>query len=277
MKTRTFCSFLIFCALIACAVPVVQADDIAVANESVDEAVRLYNHADLAIASGDYEGALEMLNQALALNTSQFVSSGARGYALLDKSKVLIELGDFENALGVIDEALALEETDKLWNNRGYVLYRLGRYDEAVSAYNTAIKITPDYTVALINKGDAQMALKDYTGAIASYNAAFASDAEANDLSFAQKAITGKDLGDAYAAVGNYPAAIAAYKDSLGNDPGNAETTAALERAQQQADTGTMVFVAGGMAVLVIAGLGAYYLLKKKGAEPAEEKGKKKK
>lgn len=263
MKSSTFCSLLVLCALLSFILPVVQAADTG-STGPTDEAIKLYNRADQYINVGDYKNALPLLEQALALNTTEFVASGARQYALLDKSKAQIELGDYSGALATIDQALVFEETDKLWNNRGYVLFRLAKYDEAVTAYDRAIKITPDYTIALINKGDALMKLSKYQNAIDAYTAAFAADAQANDLSIPQKAKTARDTGDAYAALGKYPEAIVAYKSSLTNDPGNADTAAALARAQQQADGATWILIAGVIAVIIVGGIAAYYLMKKK-------------
>ncbi len=272
MKPRTLYSLIILIALLLCMVPAVLAAEND--TKSLDPAVALYNRAAQYVNGGDYQNALPLLDQALAMNTSQFVSSGARQYALLDKSKVQIELGDYNGALATIDQALALEETDKLWNNKGYVLFRLGRYDEAVTSYNTAIKITPGYTIALINKGDALMKLTKYQGAIDAYTLAFASDVQANDLSFAQKAKTWNDMGDAYYAIGNYQGAIAAYTSVLTIDPENSDAAAGLARAKQQADAGTTMLVAV-ILVVIIGGAALYYVMQKRKVIPDKEKIKK--
>jgi len=264
MKSGTMCSLLILCALLACTIPAAFAAD--------DEAVKIYNRADQYINVGDFKNALPLLDQALALNTSEFVSSGARTYALLDKSKAQIELEDYNGALATIDLALAAEETDKLWNNRGYVLFRLGRYDEAVTAYTTAIRITPDYTIALINKGDALMKLRKYQDAIDAYTNAMASDTQTNDLSLTQKAKTYSDMGDAYAGLGRYDEAVTAYTASLVNDPGNAETSTALAQVRQQADAGTQLVIGAVIGILIIGGVAAYYLMQKKAAKPDQKK-----
>jgi len=265
MKTRHLGIILIIGALIACTIPFVHAAD--------DEAVTLYNKADILINGGDYRTALPLLDRALELNTSQFVSSGARLYTLLDKSKVQIELGDNSGALETIDLALAIEETDKLWNNKGYVLFLLGRYDESLSAYNRAIRITPKYTVALINKGDTLMKLRRYQDAVETYTFAFESDAPANDLTLTQKAKTWKDTGDAYYNLGKYQEAVSAYKGSLAFDPANTDATAGLARAQQKASEISPVFIIAAIAAVAIIGGAVYYLIKgKKAGKSQKEK-----
>jgi tetratricopeptide (TPR) repeat protein len=265
MKTRHLGIIVLVCALIACTIPFVHAAD--------DESVALYNQADRLINAGDYRAALSLLDRALELNTSQFVSSGARQYALLDKSKAQIELGDNSGALSTIDLALAIEETDKLWNNKGYVLFLLGRYDESLSAYDSAIRITPKYTVALINKGDSLMKLGRYQDAVDTYTLAFESDAPANDLTLSQKAKTWKDTGDAYYSLGKYQEAVGAYKNSLAFNPANADAAAGLARAQRKASEISPVLVVAAIAAVAIVGGAVYYLARRqKTAPPREEK-----
>ena len=265
MKNRHLGNILLICALIACTIPFVHAVD--------DEAVALYNQADRMINAGDYGTALPLLDRALELNTSQFVSTGARLYALLDKSKAQIELGDNSGALDTIDLALAIEENDKLWNNKGYVLFLLGRYDESLSAYNRAIRITPQYTVALINKGNSLMKLGRYQDAIDAYTLAFESDASANDLTLSQKAKTWKDTGDANYNLGKYQEAVSAYKSSMAFDPANTDATAGLARAQQKASEISPVFFVAAIAAVAIIGGAVYYLIKgKKAGKSQKEK-----
>ncbi len=256
MKTGTLCTILLFCVLLACTVPAVNAAEVQdVQQEPVDEAVQLYNRAD----------------KALAMNTSQFVSSGARTYALVDKSKAQIELGDYDGALVTIEQALTLEETDKLWNNRGYVLYKLGRYQESVNSYNVAIRITPEYTVALINRGDALMKLAKYQDALDSYYSAFRSDLNVDALTISQKTETWKNMGDAYVGLGKYQEAIKAYESSLMNDPKNSETAAALSNARQDADS-AMLFTAFLVIVILSAGAaGAYLFIRKRSMAPEKK------
>ncbi len=39
------------------------------------------------------------------------------------------------------------------WNNKGIALKDLGKYEEAIQAYDKAIEIKPDYHLAWNNKG----------------------------------------------------------------------------------------------------------------------------
>lgn len=271
MKTENYVSLVLVCAFLACMLPAVFAAD----DEPLDEAIQLYHRGDQYVRGGDYQNALIVLDQALALNTSQFISSGARQYALIDKSKAQSELNDYDGALQTIDTALSYEESDMLWYNKGYFLLRLGRNEEAVNAFNKAIKMKPDYEIALINRGNALLKLGKYQEAIDSFTAGLAADAPHNDLTLGFRAKTEKNIGDAYTALGKYPEAISAYKSSLVNDPGNAETTAALAKAQQQMDAANFLTYSAVIVILIACGAAGYYLMRKKADTPDKNDKKK--
>ena len=56
------------------------------------------------------------------------------------------------------------------WINRGYILYNLGRYDEELKAYQTAITLDPASPEAWFNKGYSLAGMKRYDEAIAAFN-----------------------------------------------------------------------------------------------------------
>ena len=57
----------------------------------------------------------------------------------------------------------------KAYYNRGMVCNKLGRYQEAIADYTTAIKINPDDADAYVNRGAAYDDLGRYQEAIADY------------------------------------------------------------------------------------------------------------
>jgi tetratricopeptide (TPR) repeat protein len=59
--------------------------------------------------------------------------------------------------------------TKAIWNNKGFALFKLGKLEEALKAYDKAIGIDPQYTYAWNNKGYAFKSL----GRIAEADAAF--------------------------------------------------------------------------------------------------------
>lgn len=263
METRWIFSVLLAGLFVSCIIPAVHAD----------ESTNLTNQAILLIHNGsnDYDRAIALIDRALAINSSEF---GGRGYALELKSYCLIQMGNYSAALATIDQALEFEESAVLWNNKGYILYKEGQYQDSVDAYTRALKLDPAYTVALINKGNSLMELKKYDEAVAAYTAAFTADKEVRALSVQQQVKSYNNLGDAYFQLGKYAESAAAYESALAAEPGNATATAGLAKASQQAQATTLVLIAGVVVMLLICGGAAYYFLKVKKAEPEKRPSK---
>ncbi len=58
------------------------------------------------------------------------------------------------------------------WNNKGFILYEMGKYEEAIQAYDKAIEIDPNYLLVWNNKGIALEKLGRYDEAAECYNKA---------------------------------------------------------------------------------------------------------
>jgi tetratricopeptide (TPR) repeat protein len=56
------------------------------------------------------------------------------------------------------------------WINRGYILYNLGRYDDELKAYETAISLDPSNADAWFNKGYSLAGMKRYDEAITAFD-----------------------------------------------------------------------------------------------------------
>lgn len=73
---------------------------------------------------------------------------------LMDKGYSLTELGRMEEALQAYDSAIALKpDYAWAWARRGRTLRVLGRYQEALSCYDHALEIQPQYAFAWNGKG----------------------------------------------------------------------------------------------------------------------------
>jgi tetratricopeptide (TPR) repeat protein len=92
---------------------------------------------DLANA-GNYSGALELSDQALAMNVTSLIP-----LIQANRAGVLVMLGRFNEANAAADVALGAEENlttvhSIAWFNKGNALRSLGRLDEAKTAYAKA-------------------------------------------------------------------------------------------------------------------------------------------
>jgi tetratricopeptide (TPR) repeat protein len=63
-----------------------------------------------------------------------------------------------------------------VWNNKGVALSKLGRYPEALEAYDRALELAPDYLSAWNNKGVALSKLSRYVEAINAFDQILCSD-----------------------------------------------------------------------------------------------------
>ncbi len=108
------------------------------------------NMGDSLAMLGRHGEALEAYDRALGINQKDT-------YALLRKGMSLQESGDSAGAMRIYEDVILLTDQEirkhpnyaaynaELWTNRGDALSRLGRYEEAVTAYETALEINPKF------------------------------------------------------------------------------------------------------------------------------------
>jgi tetratricopeptide (TPR) repeat protein len=149
---------------------------------------------DLLSNSGKYNESFEAYNKSIALNSSA-VTWSHKGNVLfnltkynnetldcynkaididpqyapawINKGAVLFKQGRYYEAIEALDEAIRLEPNHSAaWDNKGSVLLKQGMYDEAIEAYDEAIRLNPDYTSAWNNKGNALIMQGKYDEAI---------------------------------------------------------------------------------------------------------------
>ncbi|MBW2967997.1 tetratricopeptide repeat protein [Candidatus Woesearchaeota archaeon] len=81
------------------------------------------------------------------------VSAGDRQH-LMQEAEHWIGLGKYKNAIAAYDRILSETPADpKALLNKGYVYDELGQYDQAIAAYDALIKAKPKNAKALYNKG----------------------------------------------------------------------------------------------------------------------------
>ncbi len=69
-------------------------------------------------------------------------------------------MGLLNESLESYDDILTRNQSNvKAWYLKGYTLSRLGRYDEAISCYDRALEIDPEYYQAQYARNDAQKEL----------------------------------------------------------------------------------------------------------------------
>ena len=118
---------------------------------------------------------------------------------------------ELKKVLEELDERYFVPAKSQVWNNEGAVLNGLGKYDEAIQAYEKAIEINPQYALAWNGKGVALSVQGKYDEAITAFDRAI----EINP----QDASAWNNKGNALDSQGKYDEAIQAYDKAIEIDP----------------------------------------------------------
>ena len=88
----------------------------------------------------------------------------------------------FDLALALYEQALAREPNfPSALNSKGFVLQDMGRTDEALACFQKAVDLSPEFTMARLNLGMAQLKLGDWKNGWDNYEARWTGSAEANN------------------------------------------------------------------------------------------------
>jgi tetratricopeptide (TPR) repeat protein len=119
----------------------------------------------------------------------------------------------YEQAISSYNQALAMKpDYPEAWHNRGISLYNLGQYEQAIASYNQALAMKPDYHQAWNNWGNALYKLGRYEQAIASYNQALAMKPDYHQA-WNNRGNALDDLGQDEQAILSYDKALAIKPD----------------------------------------------------------------
>jgi tetratricopeptide (TPR) repeat protein len=111
-----------------------------------------------------HQEALDAYDHALRVNPNDL-------YALLHKGISLQETGNSGGAMAIYESVIALADREmrkhpnyaefdaEIWATKGEALFRLGRFDEAVQAYDAALRINPKFEMAIKGKNKAMDAI----------------------------------------------------------------------------------------------------------------------
>lgn len=134
-----------------------------------NDADALYADAQARLDAGDIDGALSLLDEAIALAPDNADYYTARGRAYFFADDMTSALVDFSAALEIAPNAVAL-------NGRGAVHDALGDRAAAVADYEAAMELDPDYPFPFYNLGLIHVGDGDADAAIAMFNQALAVD-----------------------------------------------------------------------------------------------------
>jgi len=135
-------------------------------NSPKNQAVELLKQGKTLIELQRYEEAINILDQALQIDSKYPEVWVRRGQALSKLQK-------YEEAQKSYEEALKIKsEYSQAWYERGLALEKLNRHELAQESLIKAIEIQPNYAESLYNLGEIQMANKKYKEAYISLSKA---------------------------------------------------------------------------------------------------------
>ena len=121
---------------------------------------------------------------------------------------LLGEQGKYEEAISACDEAIRLNPNlAEAYNNRGNAKKELGRHKAAMADYDEAIRLKPDHVNAYLNRGVAKWTLGQYEAARADFDEAIRLNPDDADA-YCNRGAAKSDLGQRKAAIKDYDEAI---------------------------------------------------------------------
>jgi tetratricopeptide (TPR) repeat protein len=113
----------------------------------------------------------DQVNRAQAVLSERFAAAAENPERLFLEAKVLSGNGDDEGAVAQYDAALKAADgaMAEAWLNRGVALRRLGRIEDALASYRSALEQRPGYPEAWYNIGVGRSEQGDHAQAAAAY------------------------------------------------------------------------------------------------------------
>ena len=122
------------------------------------------------------------------------------------------EKGDFDNAIISFDKAIKIDPNNAFaYNQKGNVLFKLGKSEDAMDTFNLVIKIDPNNAFAYNQKGNVLFKLGKSEDAIQCYE---------RSLQIRPKYLEAlRDMGIALQRLGRYDRAVICYNEALNIKP----------------------------------------------------------
>ncbi|MDH6504769.1 tetratricopeptide (TPR) repeat protein [Polynucleobacter sphagniphilus] len=128
--------------------------------------------------NNDHQGAIRLLSENLGLVNQSPVLLHLLGISYY-------RLDQFPEAIQAYEHGLAMQpQFSGLLNSYGFVLQDVGRMHDALKAFETAVEISPDLSIARLNLGLAQLKLGDLENGWENYEARWTGSAESANSDF---------------------------------------------------------------------------------------------
>ena len=154
------------------------------------------------IKAGNFQNALDSINEAIELGLKLPVTYYNRGY-------IQFQLKNWVGAIQDYSEAIKLNPLDaENYNAKGRALFEVGKLEEAVEDFSKAIVMSENYEDAYYNRGVCYRFLNQFEKAISDFEKAIHLNGK-NPNSYFQMGMVYEDLNDSEMAIANYAKALA--------------------------------------------------------------------
>lgn len=178
--------------------------------DTSEEAINLYNLGVIAYDSGNYDAALEYLNQALVLWNGD--ESGEAKFTL-KRAQVYSAMGKLDLSQADLKRVISITpDTPEVHYEMALVNYKNGNIMEAENDLDIALSIDPGFARAYNLRGGIYRSLGNLDLALEEYNLAISYD-DSYAPYYYNRAKVESDLGDYNSAVADYSEAIIRYSD----------------------------------------------------------------
>ncbi len=161
--------------------------------------------ADILLKMKRYRDADECLDQVIMLDESNTVAWNDKGLILAGA------LGDLDGGLEALNRAVDIDPTSaNSWYNRGLVLEKMERYEEALESFTRATEQNPSLSNAWLHQGEVLMKLGDSQAAASAFDRVTELEPENKDAwmskgSALQALGRGQEAMEAFAKAGMMP------------------------------------------------------------------------
>ena len=150
---------------------------------------------------GKYDEALNSINQAIKLEPNDSALRNQQAIIFSAKKQ-------YPEAIKIYDLLISKQPEAYAYYNRGNAKYKLGQKQAAISDYDHAITINPNFTEAYYNRGNAKSELGQKQAAISDYDRAIAINPN-YDKAYYNRGNAKSEIGQKQAAISDYDRAIA--------------------------------------------------------------------
>jgi tetratricopeptide (TPR) repeat protein len=164
---------------------------------------------------GKYPEAIALMDKTIALKPDY-------GYGWTDKGWVLERMEKWDDMLDAFENALRVGGDNKMqaqaWDGKGSAFFHLGRYDEGLSAYNTAIQLNPVRFETYTHKGKLLVHTGNYRDAVTEFDKTIERNPMYSDAWWF-KAVALENLGDHEGAGASQAKAVSLDPVKYGSKP----------------------------------------------------------